>query len=75
MAMFLLTWVQIAHAVVCLLSILILVCPGRAGLPEFFCSVRLPAPIRFVVSALSLLLLLPQAGRDILHPFLLALLI
>lgn len=71
--MFLLTWVQIAHTVIRLLSILI--CPGRLWLPEFFLSLGLHAPVHLVIGVLPPLLLLSQAGRDIFHPFLLALLI
>lgn len=68
---FLLTWVQVTHAVVCFFSVLI----AGLWLPEFLFSVRLPAPVHLVISVLLPLLLLSQAGRDVLHSFLLALLV
>lgn len=69
--MFLLTWVQVTHAVIRLLSILI----TGLWLPEFLFSVRLSAPVHLLIRVVRPLLLLSQAGRDVLHSFLLALLI
>lgn len=68
---FSLTWVQVTHAVICLLSILL----AGLWLPELLFPVRLPASICVILVMLYLLLLLSQAGRDVLHSFPLALLI
>lgn len=69
--MFSLTWVQVTHAIVCLLSILI----AGLWLPKFLFSVRLPATVHLVIRVLHPPLLPSQARRDVLHSFLLALLI
>lgn len=68
---FSLTWVQVTHAVVCVLSILL----TGFWLPELLFPVRLPAPVDLLIRVLCPLLLLSQAGRDILHSFPLAFLI
>lgn len=68
---FSLTWVQVTHAVICLLSILL----AGIWLPELLFPVRLPAPVGLLIRVPCPLLLPSQAGRDVLHSFPLAFLI